>query len=39
MGYYRLRDSDARDALNASLDRLQEVSALHPGTSAEDADT
>jgi ArsR family transcriptional regulator, lead/cadmium/zinc/bismuth-responsive transcriptional repressor len=39
MGYYRLRDGDARDALNASLDRLRALSVLHPETSAEDADT
>lgn len=39
MGYYRLRDGEARDALEASLSQLRQLAALHPETSADDAET
>jgi DNA-binding transcriptional ArsR family regulator len=39
MGYYRLRDGNARDALQASLDQLRRLVALHPEESADDAGT
>ncbi|MGH9153641.1 MAG: ArsR/SmtB family transcription factor [Acidimicrobiales bacterium] len=38
MGYYRLRDGAARDALQESLEKLRRLSALHPEVSADDAD-
>ena len=38
MGYYRLRDGDARDALQASFHQLRELTSLHPEVSADDAD-
>lgn len=38
MGYYRLRDGPSRDALQACLDQLRSLTALHPEASAEDAD-
>ena len=38
MGYYRLRDGAARDALQASLAQLRQLTALHPEVSADDAD-
>lgn len=37
MGYYRLREGPARDALRESLDRLRHLTDLHLETSAEDA--
>lgn len=39
MGYYRLRDGDARPALEAVLARLQDLAALHPEAAAEETDT
>jgi len=38
MGYYRLRDGPARDALASSLEQLRHLRALHPESSAEDLD-
>jgi DNA-binding transcriptional ArsR family regulator len=38
MGYYRLRDGGAREALEASLEQLRRLTSLHPEASAEDAD-
>lgn len=38
MGYYRLRDGDARSAIDAALARLRALAALHPEASADDTD-
>ncbi len=38
MGYYRLRDGAAREALEASLSRLRHLTALHPEAGADEAD-
>ena len=38
MGYYRLRDGPSREALEACLERLRSLTALHPEASADDAD-
>lgn len=38
MGYYRLRDGDARPALEAVLARLRDLAALHPEADADDTD-
>lgn len=38
MGYYRLRDGDAREALQASLDQLRNLTSLHPEAGADDVD-
>lgn len=38
MGYYRLRDGAARDALAAALGQLRRLRALHPEASIEDLD-
>lgn len=38
MGYYRLRDGEARNALQASLEQLRQLTTLHPEVSADDAD-
>lgn len=38
MGYYRLRDGPAREALQESFDRLRLLTSLHLEVSADDAD-
>jgi ArsR family transcriptional regulator, lead/cadmium/zinc/bismuth-responsive transcriptional repressor len=38
MGYYRLNDGAARDALADSLARLRSLAGLHPEATADDAD-
>lgn len=37
MGYYRLRDGPAQDALRESIERLRHLTDLHLETSADDA--
>lgn len=39
MGYYRLRDGEARDELQASLERLRRLARLHPESNVSDDDT
>lgn len=39
MAYYRLQDGEAREALKAVLDRLQELAALHPEAAANDRES
>jgi len=38
MAYYRLRDGQARSALEAVLDCLRDLTALHPEAGADDSD-
>lgn len=38
LGYYRLSDGGAREAMQASLTQLRKLVGLHPETSADDAD-
>jgi len=38
MGYYRLRDNEARSALEAVLARLRDLAALHPEAAADDSE-
>lgn len=38
MGYYRLRDGPSREALQACLEQLRSLTALHPEARAEGAD-
>lgn len=38
MGYYRLRDGDARVELQASLERLRRLARLHPESTVTDDD-
>ena len=38
MAYYRLRDGQARSALEALLDRLRDLAALHPEAGADDSE-
>ena len=38
MGYYRLPDGHSREALQACLEQLRSLTALHPKASADDAD-
>lgn len=38
LGYYRLRDGAAGDAMAASLRQLRDLAALHPEFSADDTD-
>lgn len=36
MGYYRVRDGEARSALDAALSQLRELVALHPERAEDD---
>ena len=38
MAYYRLRDGEARSALEAVLGRLRDLAVLHPEAAADDTD-
>ena len=38
MGYYRLRDGDAREELRASLERIRRLARLHPESNVADDD-
>jgi DNA-binding transcriptional ArsR family regulator len=38
MGYYRLRDGEARDELQASLERIRRLACLHPESQVSDDD-
>lgn len=38
MPYYRLQDGEARGALEAVLDRLRDLAALHPEAAVEDSE-
>jgi len=38
MGYYRLRNGDASDALRATLDSIRRLAGLHPESSISEAD-
>lgn len=38
LGYYRLRDGDAGEALGAALDQLRRLANLHPETATDDPD-
>ena len=38
LGYYRLSDGDAREAMHAALTQLRNLAGLHPESSADDLD-
>ena len=39
MAYYRLQDDEARGALEALLDRMRDLAALHPEAAADDSES